>query len=63
MSNRDLGDALLVDQAVFSRSIIESLILDSWKKKIWACWKVLNGEAGIVLVRIDPKVYNKRGEK
>lgn len=54
---RDIRDSIMEDDAVFSRHILQNIILDSWKKKVWACWKVLTGEAGIVLVRINPEKF------
>jgi hypothetical protein len=42
------------DEFVFGKSMIENCILNSWQKRIWGAWKVLCGDAGIILVRHDP---------
>lgn len=60
---KSLRDAILQDQATFAKSVLENIILDSWKKKIWACWKILIGEAGILLVRLDPEDLNEKESK
>lgn len=35
--------------------MMENIIIRTWSKKIWAAWKVLCGEAGIVLLRVGIK--------
>ncbi len=59
----DFKDKLDVDQAVFGQSIIQNCILRGWKKKLWACWKVLTGEAGILLLRVSPEDLKNFKEK
>jgi hypothetical protein len=54
---------LNVDSAVFGQNIIHDFPVVTWKDRIWAAWKVLNGEAGVVLVRIDPKKFYKASTK
>ncbi len=34
---------------------IKNATLRTFRQRIWGAWKVLTGEAGIILVRIDPK--------
>lgn len=43
------------DISVFGESVIKNCILNTWPKRIWGAWKVLNGEAGILIIRVNPK--------
>lgn len=43
------------DLDAFGTAMIKDCALVTWQDKIWGAWKVLTGEAGIVLVRIKPK--------
>lgn len=54
----DFETRIAVDDALFGQHVVENIVLRTWKKRLWAAWKVLNGEAGIILLRVDPrKVY------
>ncbi len=48
-------EKLAFDRMVFGQSIIEDATLRTFRQRIWGAWKVITGEAGIILVRIDPK--------
>lgn len=50
-----IEDKLAIDIAVYGQQIIRQATLRTLKDKIWGAWKVLTGEAGIILVRVDPK--------
>ena len=55
----NVQDKLDLDVAVFGQSIIRQATLRTIKDKLWGAWKVLTGEAGIILVRVDPKrIFN-----
>jgi hypothetical protein len=51
----NIQDRLSLDTAVFGQSIIRQATLKTFKDKIWGAWKVLTGEAGIILVRVSPE--------
>lgn len=46
------AEKLRGDESVFGKSMVENCILNSWKKRLWGAWKVLCGDAGIILVRL-----------
>jgi len=50
-----MNNNLIKDYSVFEEAIIRQCVLDTFIKKVWACWKIITGEAGILLVRINPK--------
>jgi len=50
-----MEEKLEKDLSIFGEFITKNIILDTWPKKIWGAWKVLTGEAGIILVRINLK--------
>lgn len=56
-------EKLDIDQAVFGQHIMESLMLYGFRKRIWGAWKVLTGEAGIILVRVEPRKMKPNGER
>jgi hypothetical protein len=60
-----IQDKLDLDVTVFGQSIIRQATLRTFWDKLWGAWKVLNGEAGIILVRISPDqlTTKKRGGK
>lgn len=53
-------DKLAMDTLVFGKNITSCVYLSTWNKRIWGAWKVLTGEAGIVIARIDPKNLYKK---
>jgi hypothetical protein len=51
----NLEDKLAVDLSIYGQEIIRQVVLRTLKDRLWGAWKVLCGDAGIILVRIDPK--------
>lgn len=43
----------------FEEDIIKACVLGSVRKRLWAAWKVLKGDAGIVLLKINPRDFYK----
>jgi hypothetical protein len=54
----NIEEKLAVDMAVFGQTIIKEAILKTFRQRCWGAWKVITGEAGIILMRIDPKKIN-----
>ena len=53
-------DKIAQDYSVLGEAIIKNCILDTFPKRIWGAWQVLIGNAGILIVRVNPrKVYLK----
>jgi hypothetical protein len=48
-------DTLAYDISVFGEAIVQQCVLNNIWKRIWGAWKVLTGEAGIILVRVSPE--------
>lgn len=55
-------DKLASDTLVFGKNITNCVYLSSWNKRIWGAWKVLTGEAGIVITRINPRDIFKKDQ-
>lgn len=49
-----LEDKLQKDLDIFGKYITKNIFLDSWQKRLWGAWMVLIGDAGIILVRLNP---------
>ncbi len=58
-----MEDNLLKDISVFDENIIKNCVLRTLKQRIWGAWQVLIGEAGIIIVRVNPKKYWVKGGK
>lgn len=58
----NVKEKLDVDMAVFGHNVIQNFVLGSFRKRLWGAWKVLTGEAGIILVRVDPEDFNQDGK-
>jgi hypothetical protein len=56
-------DRYRADMLSLGTAMIKDVNLVTWKEKIWGAWKVLTGDAGIVLVRIKPKDFLKEEKK
>lgn len=44
---------------MFDTDIVQNVVMDSFKKRIWGAWQVLTGKAGIVIISISPKKFYK----
>lgn len=55
--DRDMKD--IIENAFFNEDIIKQCILDSFLKRLWGAWKVLTGQAGILLLVIKKKDFYK----
>lgn len=40
------------DNYVFDTGIIKSCTMDTFRKRLWGAWQVLNGKAGIVFIEV-----------
>ena len=48
---------------MFDESMIKSVMLDTLRKRLWGCWMVLSGRAGIIFFGIPKKkIYPKVSE-
>ncbi len=56
-------DKYRADMLSLGTAMIKDVNLVTWKDKIWGAWKVLTGDAGIILVRIAPKDFLKETSK
>jgi hypothetical protein len=57
---KNVDDKLAKDTAIFGQSFVKNCMLKTFPQRIWGAWKVLTGEAGIILVRVSPKdVYKE----
>ena len=53
-----------VDEALFNEDIIRQCTLDSFSKRLWGAWKVLIGQAGVLLLCIKKeKIYRSPNAK
>jgi hypothetical protein len=50
-----LEDKLAIDMAVYGQEIIRQITLRTFRERFWGAWKVIIGEAGIIMVRVNPK--------
>ena len=44
----------------FDEELIKQCILNTFLKRIWGAWKVLNGEAGIIVISVHIKKFHKK---
>lgn len=51
----DMNDKLAMDLDLFGESIIKKCVMIKFHQRLWGAWKVITGEAGIVLIRVCPK--------
>ena len=49
---------LAKDVLKFGKNITQNIFMNTWQRRVWGAWQVLNGNAGIIILRIDPKVIN-----
>ena len=55
-----IEEKLTFDRMMFGQSIIKDATLRTFRQRIWGAWKVITGEAGIIMVRVPPdKVYKE----
>lgn len=50
----NMDEKMAKDYSIFGESIVKNITLNTWPKRIWGAWKVLTGEAGIIIVRVSP---------
>ena len=51
----DFNTKCYKDQMVFDELILKTCILNTFWKRLWGAWKILCGEAGILLIKINPQ--------
>ena len=47
-------ERISLDATVFGTTVIRNCVLKTFPQRCWGAWKVLTGEAGILLLRVDP---------